>query len=309
MAVATAGVSHAFRAMSTDVELVAFGPDARRRVLRAERWLYAFEGRYGRFLPTSELARLNRGAGRPVRASPGLCALVSDALAFAYRSDGLFDPTLLGALADAGYDRSFTLLPASRPARPAQPRIAGWRDVSLDASTRLITLPAGVGLDLGGIAKGWAVDRLATLLGAPCLVNAGGDVYVAGRPDDVPAWIVGVEDLFAPQRDLALLALQDRGVATSTSLKRRWRQAGRWAHHLIDPRSGRPSESDAVQVTAVAATATLADYQAKVALLRGCVAGRRYLDAESDVEGLVLRHDGALLMSAGLRRYLVEAAA
>jgi len=294
-------VPHAFRAMNTDVELIAPGESAERRLRRAERWLHAFEARFSRFLATSELSRLNASAGRPFPASPLLFRLVSLALTLAERSGGRFDPTVLRALEGAGYDRSFERLAPLQRRRAADlsPR-ASWRQVRLDAASRQLTLPPDCGLDLGGIGKGWAVDRLAVLLGTPCLINAGGDVFAAGRPPDAPAWLVGVADPFDSERDLALLPLRDQGVATSTTLKRRWQVGDRWLHHLIDPRTGRPSDSDAVQVTAVAPTATLADYHAKVALLLGSEDGRRYLDVEEGVEGLVVRSDGALLASRRL---------
>lgn len=295
------------RAMNSDIELVCYGPSAAHRLARAERWLAAFEARFSRFRPLSELSRLNAANGRPFRVSPAMFQLVATALAFAARSGGLFDPTVLRRLEATGYDRSFELM--ARTVAPArrQARRVSWRDVRLDEVHRTLELPPGEGIDLGGVGKGWAVDRLASILGSPCLVNGGGDVFAAGRPMDAPAWIVGVADPFANERDLTLLALSDRGVATSSSLRRRWRGDDGWRHHLIDPRSGSPSLSDAVQVTVVAPSALLADFHAKVALLHGAAPGRRYLDAEPGVEGLILRADGSLLRSAGLSAYEVAA--
>ena len=292
--------------MNSDVTLVCCEPDAERRLDRAESWLVAYENRFSRFLVTSEMSRLNGAAGRPFRASPALFEQVALALALARRSDGIFDPTVLRDLEAAGYDRSFELIAAAGKRRKVPGRReVSWRDVALDPSARAITLPAGTGLDLGGIGKGWAVDRLAAMLGTPCLVNGGGDIFVAGRPPDDEAWRVGVADPFAPDEDLMVLSCEDRGVATSSTLKRRWRAGDVYLHHLIDPRTGRSSESDAVQVTAVAATGTLADYHAKVALLLGVEAGLSYLDREPDVEGLMVRTDGSRFESRGLGRYLM----
>src|SRR4029453_8351955 len=115
----------------------------------------------------------------------------------------------------------------------------------------------------GGIGKGWAIDRLATMLGTPCLINGGGGVFAAGTPPDDDAWGGGGATPFHADRDLFVLRVVARGVATSSSLKRRWRVGDAMLHHLIDPRTGRPSDSDAVQVTVVAPTATEADYLAK----------------------------------------------
>jgi thiamine biosynthesis lipoprotein len=135
-------------------------------------------------------------------------------------------------------------------------------------------------------------------------VNGGGDVFVSGRPPGESAWSVGVADPVNPDRDLMVLAVRDRGVATSSSLKRRWRSGDAFLHHLIDPRTGRPSTSDAVQVTVVASSTLLADYHAKVALLKGAVGGLAYIEDEVGVEGVVVRADGGVGQSEGLRGYL-----
>jgi thiamine biosynthesis lipoprotein len=288
------------RAMNSEIELLSAARDADRRLRRAERWLRGFEARFSRFVTLSELSALNASAGRPFVASPMLFELVRLALAMAERSDGLFDPTVLSELIASGYDRSFELVKPLRGRRPDSKRHFTWRDATLDALTRRITMPPGCGIDLGGIGKGWAVDRMATMLGTPCLVNGGGDVYAAGAPLDDTAWRVGIADPFAAERDLLVLRVVDRGVATSSSLKRRWRAADVMLHHLIDPRTGRSSDSDAVQVTVVAPTTSEADYLAKATLLRGAEEGLEALNQEPAAEGLIVRSDGAVLQTDGL---------
>jgi thiamine biosynthesis lipoprotein len=288
-----------FRAMNSDIELAGAGAGIDARLTRAERWLIAYEARYSRFRRLSELSRLNARAGRPVVVSKGLLELVELSLQLAKRSGGLFDPTVLRDLEASGYDRSFELItPAA--ARAHQRGSASWRDVRVDHAGRTVTLPEGVGIDLGGIGKGWAVDRMASILGRPCLVNGGGDVYAAGRPPGEDAWRIGIADPFRPEVDLSVVAVADRGVATSSTVKRRWRVGDAVLHHLIDPRTGRPSTSDAVQVTVVSSSAALADYHAKVALLQGADAALAYLEREADIEGLIVRRDGSLLTTTGL---------
>ncbi len=272
--------------MNTDIELMCYDPGAERRLERAERWLHAYEDRFSRFRILSELSRLNAMAGRPFHASPQLFEMVEYALDLARRSDGLFDPTVLRSLQDAGYDRSFEMIAPSftRPRLGHKTR-ASWREVALDAASRTITLPPETGIDLGGIGKGWAVDRMASILGRPCLVNAGGDVFLGEHPVDEPAWRVGIADPFNLDIDVAVLSVAEHGVATSSSIKRSWRAGDLQLHHLIDPRTGRPSDSDAVQVTVIAASATLADFHAKVALLLGSDAGLAYLDRSRTSRG------------------------
>ena len=293
-----------FRAMNSDIELFTAGPGALRRLARARRWLQAYEDRFSRFRTLSEVSRLNASAGRPFRASPALYQLVAFALELSRRSDGRFDPTVLPSLDAAGYDRSFELIgPASNRQNRARQRYT-WRDVELDPGKHTITMPEGCGIDLGGIGKGWAVDRLARILGEPCLVNGGGDVYAGHGPEAGVPWRIGVAAPYDPDNDAAVLTVEHRGVATSSTLKRRWLQDGLISHHLIDPRTGQPSQSDAVQVTVVAPTTTEADYHAKVALLQGIDAGMDYLNSEPGIEGLMFHRDGRTFTTAGLDQFM-----
>ena len=183
-----------------------------------------------RFRDDSELSRLNRD-GRIAAASPDLVRVVELALEAREATGGLFDPTVHDAVVAAGYDRTFD---AVRPGRDRDSR-ATSRTAAAAASASTgstIELEPGTRLDLGGIGKGYAVDRVAELLAVvgPCLVNAGGDLAVRGG-----AWPVGVTDELT-------LELTRGGIATSGRDRRRWLRGGEERHHLIDPSTGRPAD-------------------------------------------------------------------
>jgi len=288
------------RAMNCDVDLFDCGRAAEDRLARCESWLHAFEARFSRFLSASEVTRLNLAAGDWTPASPMLFDLLRLSLELARRSDGLFDPTVLRSLEGAGYDQSFDDLRTNRRTQPVAPGSSAWRSVDLDPTGPCVRLPAEVGIDFGGIGKGWAVDRLARYLQRDCLINAGGDLYAAGAPDDHDSWLVGIQNPFEPSQDIMTLAVNDRGVATSSVLYRRWIHDGQAAHHLIDPRTQASARSNAVQVTAVAACATLAEHHAKVALLQGVSVGLDYLESESNVEGVLVAKTGDVLATSGV---------
>ncbi|MBI4307358.1 MAG: FAD:protein FMN transferase [Chloroflexi bacterium] len=262
-----------------------------------------------RFRPDSELSRLNARAGQQVEVSPLLWSVLQAALEGARCTSGLYDPTILGALEAAGYDRTFADVADDGTAGAPVPARAGWREIRTDVPSRAVLLPPGARIDLGGIAKGWAADQaleMLSLLG-PCLVDAGGDIAARGRPLEQPAWPVGIADPRRPEEDIGLLRLRDCGVATSGMDYRRWRRGGQVQHHIIDPRTGRPANADLLSVTVVAPNAAQAELHAKAVLVLGSRQGYKYLARQTAVEALLVHQDGAVLWTPGFRRYLADA--
>ncbi len=298
-------------------------------------WFGEWEQVLSRFRQDSELNWLNRSAGRPVKVSPVLWEVTHRALRAARESDGLVVPTLLNALEAAGYDRSFEALkrgpltlsmadpepdgglwhrgherlseaPADRGgAAMSAVKCEDWRAIQCDRHTRSITLPRGLRLDFGGIAKGWAADQAARRLGVhqPALVDAGGDIAVSGPRADGEAWPIGVADPLAPDTQFELLRLCSGGVATSGRDYRRWQHNGAWQHHIIDPRTGYPAQTDVLSATVVAPTAVMAEVAAKVVLILGSRDGLAWLEERPALAGLLILDDGRVLYSRRLNRY------
>ena len=245
------------------------------------------EQRFSRFRADSELSRVNASAGTWTPVSPPFAELVGVALAHAERTDGLFDPSVLDAMIASGYDRDFDEVIAGARGALRPPRPCGrWREV--ETRPGAIRLPEGVGLDLGGIAKGWTVDLAALAAvreGLPwTLVNAGGDLRIAG---DAPPIDVRIEDPGAPSETAAWLRLSSGALATSSTMRRAW---GPDLHHIVDPRTGAPTDSPIVQATVWAETCVDAEVLATWALLAGTGV------ADTTPCALVTR-DGDLIMS------------
>ena len=281
-----------FRAMGTEIELILCAPASARAVVAlaaAELELRRLERLLSRFDPDSELSRLNQRGTMVV--GPELLELVELALAARERTSGRFDPTVHDALVAAGYDRTFDQLPASTKTPPAAPaRCAGG--VLVDPATSLVELDPGVRLDLGGIAKGYAADRAAAILAeaGPCLVDAGGDIALDGRP-----WPIGVETA----EGTLTLELAKGGLATSGRDRRRWTRAGEEQHHLIDPASGRPAAGDLLRVTVAAASAAEAEVLAKTLFLTGASTALEEASREA-IPAVLVTRDGRTLLAGGL---------
>jgi len=266
--------------------------------------LAEWESLWSRFRPDSELCRLNGSTGQWVELSEPTIGLVRQAVLAWERTGGVFDPTILPALEQAGYTRDFDDLPAESPPGAAVPA-PGCAGIEIAAGR--VRLPPGVCIDLGGIGKGYAADLLAAELFASgasgASVNLGGDVRTVGSPPAGDAWLIAVEDENRPGTDLAWLALADGAVATSTRLRRRWRRAGQEAHHIIDPARGTPAMSAVASVTVVAAETHWAEVLAKAALIAGVPAGITLLDSLG-VAGVLVTEDGATHAAGAWERYV-----
>jgi thiamine biosynthesis lipoprotein len=282
---------HRFTSMGTDVVVLA-PPDRPGAGDRVARLFAEWDRRFSRFNPDSELSRLNAAAGTTVEVSEPLTAAIVAAIEAARATDGLFDPLLERRMVELGYDRTFSQLPAARPEAPIEAWRAGaWRAITVDPIRRTVQLPGGTGIDLGGIAKGMAVDAAVALLAADGLpyaaVNAGGDLAVHGVPPDVSSWPIAVEIGLRHRT----VTLRSGALATSSVLRRRWRVNGGERHHLLDPRTGLPARTGLAQATVAAATCRQAEIAAKVALLSGAAVGADFLERRG-LAGLLLTMDG-----------------
>jgi thiamine biosynthesis lipoprotein len=222
-----------------------------------------------RFRPDSDLSRVNRAAGRLVPVRQLTLDLVEVALTAARRTDGACDPTVGRHLLAAGYDDDIETVRGRCTAVDGAPRAAAaWRAVRVDRTLTCVGVPRGLALDLGATAKAWTADeaavRLVRALGRPALVALGGDVAAAGEGT---TWPVSVSELENGRG--ALVGLEPGGIATSSTQGRRWVTTAGEAHHLIDPRTGRPVAGPYRTATVIADTCAEANALSTAALVWG----------------------------------------
>jgi thiamine biosynthesis lipoprotein len=283
--------SHTFRAMGTQITTVVPGQmpeDARCEAFDRVAEIFAEqEQRFSRFREDSELTSVNANAGRWTTVTPGFERLVAFSLRQAERTHGLFDPTVLHAMIAAGYDRDLDEVLAGARGALSPPQPCGrWAEV--ERRPRAVRLPDGVGLDLGGVAKGWTADLAAEAAvdaGMPwALVSAGGDLRIAGDAGGIE---VAIEDPWAATEEVARIRVSSGALASSSTTRRAW---GPGLHHVIDPRTGAPSDAAALQATVWAPTCAEAETLATWAILTGPAA----LDT---VPGAIATTDGNLFMN------------
>jgi len=271
-------------------------------------WFEAWEQSLSRFRGTSELSQLNHSAGMPFQVSETLWDVLQESLTSERLSLGLVTPAVLDALVMAGYDRSFDqLAPTSSYLTPNHfAPLGSLYEMQLDESNRTVCLPRNLHLDFGGIAKGWAADQATSKLSAfgPALVNAGGDIAVSGPQSNGEAWPIGITDPFNPDEDLEILMIEHGGVATSGKDYRRWQLDSVWQHHIIDPRTGMPAQTDVLTATVIAPSAVEAEVAAKVALISGSRAGLTWIESNPILAGMLVLEDGQRIYSERISEYL-----
>jgi FAD:protein FMN transferase len=303
-----------FRAMNTTVLMAIEATNGAEAALsEAQALVEDYERRFSRFLPESELSRLNAMAGQWVQVSDELFELLALSKAYYEETAGLFDPSILPDLKRAGYDASFELVKSKEDAPQGEPRNSTSRHdfsgLELDAAKTRVRMPEGLEIDLGGIAKGWIVERAAVLLrqrGNAGAVSAGGDIFFSGVPGNGEPWRVEIEDPREPDRTVAVVRVGEGAVVTSSVSKRTWSQAGHRRHHLIDPRTREPAETDWLSTTAIAPSADLAEAYAKAVLIGGKREIKRLILQRPQVSVLCVDYDGQVWGSSNSKEYVYD---
>ncbi|MGN6372308.1 MAG: FAD:protein FMN transferase [Solirubrobacteraceae bacterium] len=296
-----------FHSMGSDIRLLigpallASAPPPADAALAERAYVEDFARRLSRFRNDSELSALNRDGRVEVPASPLLRTAVRAGVWAAQRSGGLVDPTLTGALEQAGYSASLdrkrpasledalTVAPPRRPARPHPGRL--WQRIFIDERRGVVSRPASVKLDTGGTGKGLCADAVAYRLRhyTRYVVDCGGDLAIGGVGAQLDPYEVEIEHPLTGEA-IRRIRVTAGGLATSGLNVRIWQtQDGGFAHHLLDPSSGLPAWTGLIGATALARSALEAETLSKMALLLGPLGARKVLGEHG---GLVVHDNG-----------------
>ena len=272
------------------------------QVQKAFGWFAHVESLCSRFDETSELSRLsNSPCDTRVIVSSLLFQLIHFACSVARVSGGAFDPTVGHAMQVLGFNRNYLTGETISSANEAGARCS-YRDIELDPTNRTVTITCPLVLDLGAVAKGFAIDLAAEEL-KPLenfAINAGGDILARGHHSANTPWRIGIRHPRQPEDAIDTLLISDAAVCTSGDYERP-RPDGQPGHHLLDPQTRQPVEGVA-SVTVVAPTAMLADALSTAAFVLHQDEGIDLLESQS-VEGLIVSADLQTFETTGLSKY------
>lgn len=282
-----------FRAMSTECRVNFHGaPASEARDFQREVvvWVAGFEARYSRFIPDSLIGRINAAAGEHwVAVDAETERLFSFCQDLFFFTRGAFDPTALPLVKLWDWKAHPPVVPDDAAVRAAR-ELVGWQKVQRRPGGVFLPQP-GMGLDLGGLGKEYAVDcvmNLALARGIPqVLVDFGQDVRARGHAPDKEFWWIGLEDARQPGKCWTGVAVTDKAVATSGDYLRCFQVNGRRYGHILDPRSGYPVDTGCRAVSVIAPSCTIAGLLSTTALILGPKEGLQLIETHPDAEGAI----------------------
>jgi thiamine biosynthesis lipoprotein len=263
--------------------------------------MHRLEGLLSRYHSESQIYAINQAAGQEIfLVDREVRDILNRSLQYSMLTDGLFDITI-GALIDVwGIGTEHERVPDEVELQRVLPYI-NYKYVDIQSDQEVSLRYPEIKLALGGIAKGYSVDRAIEILQRydikSALLNAGGDIRCIGiKPDGTP-WRIGVKH----PREAGILGaveLQNAAIATSGDYERYFIHQGTRYHHIFHPQTGMPTR-ECQSVTIVAQTAEVADVLATAVFVMGPVRGREFIEEQTDVEGMIVRDDGEIISSSG----------
>jgi FAD:protein FMN transferase len=263
-------------------------------------WFKEWEEILSRFLSMSELNKLNQQHVTWVSVSNVLWDVLQCARDAYTLSNGLVNAAMLKEIEKIGYTQDFSKLQENAGNKNLSTNNQTdheFEKIQFDPSRQSVYLPQGIFLDLGGVAKGWAVQQAMLRLSgiSPVLVNAGGDIAISSEQQSGEPWLIGVTDPLNPEIHLQVLQVKSGGVATSGKDYHKWQLNGKWVHHILDPRTGLPAQTDVLTSTILAPSVLEAEAAAKTTFILGSQAGRQWLDLHTEFTGLFILDDKTII--------------
>ncbi|WP_223066418.1 FAD:protein FMN transferase [Paenibacillus caui] len=300
------------RAMNTSILTAGLSAEDAAQVFQ---WFRFIEAKFSRFLPASELSLVNGKAGEATKVSELFAHLVYESLHYFEETGGIFTPFLGKTLSGSGYGQSFEKVERenARTDDPVDNPTGFVEPIRFNLDLRTVNINDECLFDFGGIAKGWSAEQMAASLmkkgRKEGLIDAGGDIMSWKSGSSGEPWLIGIAHPYSDDKTIARLQLKEQaGVATSSVIKRSWKLDGRKMHHIIDPRTGLPAESDLVQATVIGRTLVPCEIYAKCLLILGSEQGPSWLRLrQPELAYILVDQQGRLSASLNIDQYLDEA--
>ena len=300
-----------FRAMGSQVFIAinSSKEDGDQLLEISSNWFAEWERKFSRFDQASELNHLNQNQGSWVKVSWEMWDVLHLAQKVFLDSHGLVSITMLKELENIGYNQDFLNMQKSTNKLNKNSKYTKKNilDIEFQFDSKSVRIPSRMYFDLGGVVKGWAANEAMTRLAknSPALVNAGGDISISAAIQSGNPWIIGVTNPDEPEQHLLTMTIISGGIATSGKDYRNWQMEGQWLHHILDPRTGLPAQTDILTATVLAPSVIQAEAAAKTVFILGSQAGMRWIETHPNLAGLMILDNRRIIISQRMQEYVL----
>ena len=295
-----------FFAMSTYMTITANGVEAQAAIDAAQTEIYRLENELSRNLDASEISKINSNSGNgPVTVSQETFNIIADAVSYSELTNGAFDITIAPVMDIWGFKDSNYRVPAASEIQTAL-ALVDWSRIILDSANLTVELPdAGMELDLGGIAKGYASNRVQEVMRGfdvtSALISLGGNVAVFGPKADGSLWKIAISDPQAPDSYIGVLQATDVSVITSGGYERNFTKDGITYIHIMDPATGSPVQTDLLSVSIISPDGVQGDSLSTALFVMGKDKAIAYWQAHKDFACVLVTTTGEVYASSDIK--------
>ena len=296
--------------LNTVVEITIYDRDPKNLVNELFKEIQTMEDRYSRYVPDSEISKINNNPVTAVNVSEDTLELIEQSLFFSTISDGLFDISI-GPLVDIwGINQENPKVPSQAEIDSAKEKI-DFRKISLNKENRTVSVADGMSIDTGGIAKGFITDRLMSILREKnidsALLNLGGNLYLHGTKPDGSLWNVGIRNPYGLQGDyIGIVSVKDISIVTSGIYERYFEEDGKRYHHILNPKTGYPEDNELASVSIFSSSSVLCDGLSTTCFLLGLSDGMELIESLDDVEAIMVTRDKKVYLSDGIKNGRIQ---
>lgn len=289
------------------VELYGAGSDADALLDECMSMCDHYEKLFNKNISTSDIARINSSAGKSVTVDHDTVLMLSDTVKYSEMTHGRFDISVepISKLWDFHDDKG--VIPDPDKLKTACNHV-GYKNIKIDTDADTVTLPECFSIDPGAVAKGFIADRIAKFLSdkhiTGAIINMGGDMRLVGTKPGGSDFYIGINDPFDPGSVISTLSLNNICVATSGTYERCFINDGRKYHHILDPFTGYPADTDVESVTVISGTSFDCDCLCTVCILEGSQKSLELIESIPDTEAILILSDKTVLHSSGASTYI-----
>lgn len=294
-------VSRDVFAMDTYMNLKVWAPDGEAVLDEAAEMISQLEKNFSVTIPDSEIAQINAAHGAPVNVSTDSAAVIGKALEIGDETDGALDISLYPVSRAWGFTTGTQRIPLQDELDALLEHV-DYAKITLDGET--VTVPDGMEIDIGAVAKGYTSDKLIALFrenGAEsAIVSLGGNVQALGSKPDGSDWNVAVVNPFSPQENMCVLKIADQAVITSGNYERYFEDNGTRYHHIMDRSDGYPADNGLVSVTIIGDSGLTCDALSTALFVEGTERAIEYWKGAGDFEMILVTEDAKILYTEGI---------